>query len=56
MELTAHIFFIICPLLFLAGLIDAIGAGLIIKNGSKIARPSILLVLAILALKIVIEY
>lgn len=23
MELTAHIFFIICPLLFLAGLIDA---------------------------------
>lgn len=33
-----------------------IGAGLVIKNGSKIARPSILLVLAILALKIVIEY
>lgn len=38
MELTIHTFLIICPLLFLAGLIDAIGGG-----GGLISLPAYLL-------------
>lgn len=33
-----------------------IGAGLVMKNGARIAKPSILLVLALLALKVVTTY
>lgn len=38
MELTAHMFIIVCPLLFLAGLIDAIGGG-----GGLISLPAYLI-------------
>ena len=33
-----------------------IGAGLMMKNGMKIVRPSILVVLVLLAIKVVSEY
>ena len=38
MELTVHMFLIVCPLLFLAGLIDAIGGG-----GGLISLPAYLM-------------
>lgn len=52
MELTPMTFLIICPLLFLAGMVDAIGGGLIMTNGAKIVKPSILFVLVLLAIKL----
>lgn len=57
--MNLHEFLIVCPLVFLAGFVDAIaghylGAHMVVKNGVKIIKPIILLVLALLLIKIVL--
>lgn len=54
-------FIIVCPLVFLAGFLDSIaghyvGSGLMLKNGSKIVRPIVLVVLTLLFIKIVLGF
>ena len=46
---------VICIGVFVAGMIDAIGAGFLMKKGARIVTPVILIVLSVFILKVILE-